>query len=116
MPIDKVCDEKSSIFFFKKYLDYLEQQSTCKAIVYSGGEIPELKSEGFVAQKENNYLRKRVKPVTRESFELEYFFSMEASNICFTQTTADSLFFSDEITPLSEQNSWCNPDLLNAKD
>ena len=40
MPIDKVCDEKSSIFFFRKYLDYLEQQSTCKAIVYSGGEIP----------------------------------------------------------------------------
>ncbi len=66
MPIDKTCDEKSSQFFFKKYLDYLEQQTTYKGIIFSGSEIPELKSEGFVMQKEKNYLRKRVKPITRE--------------------------------------------------
>jgi RNase adaptor protein for sRNA GlmZ degradation len=44
----------------KPVKDYLEQQTTYKAIIFSGSEIPELKSEGFVMQKEKNYFRKSL--------------------------------------------------------
>jgi lipid II:glycine glycyltransferase (peptidoglycan interpeptide bridge formation enzyme) len=35
-PIEKVCDEKQSLFFFKKYIDYIENQTTFKSIMYCG--------------------------------------------------------------------------------
>jgi hypothetical protein len=42
-PIEEACDEKMSLFFLRKYLDYIEQQTTIKNIVYCGPYMSELK-------------------------------------------------------------------------